>query len=264
MAVPKLKKYLPDLWYARQRSYHDTYIEYTGQVVKHVRRSDVETNQYHDLVFANISVFDIKAVITRMAAVDNFMGTPLGLVQDNDIELFGYFKNSSGVFAGDLIVIELKSIEEVLKRFVYDVIVIKSWAYEQEVMRKYLLTPVRDFRVIMTYADEGLDDNPPTTEGGAPGTVERSRFDVLVNPGDFSVKPVDFDLYPLPPLPTVTQDMIDNPTVPTENAPDFPTGSSVYAHVSLEDHRIKKQYNEELMLSLKNKPPSNPFEEDIY
>jgi hypothetical protein len=254
MAIPKLKKYLPDLWYARQRMYHDVYIDYTGQVVKHVKRSDVETNQYHDLVFANISVSNIKAVITRMSPMDSYMGDVLGLVQDYDVEIFGYFKNSSAVIAGDIIVLELKSIEGELKRFVYDIVVLKSWNYEQEVMRKYQLKPVRDYRVIMTYADEGIDENPPTTEGTTLGSAARLEYDILLNPGGFSVKPEDFDLYPLPPLNVVTQDQIDNPEVPTDNLPEHPLGSSVHEHVLLggDDHRDKKQFNEELFFSLFN------------
>jgi len=268
MAIPKLPKYLPDKWYTRQRLYYNIYINYVGQIVKHVKRSNVELNQYYDIMFADIDINNIKGVMVRDPVMDNFAGKPLGILEA-DTQIFGFFKVSDNVEAEDLIVIELKSVEEVLKRFVYEVELLQTWNYEQEVMRKCVLAPVRDKTVAVVYASESIDTLPPTTEGTRFGDISRLRVDVLARPGKFSVDPEDFDLYPRITR-TVTLDEVQNPVVPTENLPIPPIKvGNDFIHLEstdsddFVDHRHSPQYIEELMQSTKDKPQS-PFDRDVY
>lgn len=255
MAVPKLKQYLPDKWYNRQRAYYNTYINRVGQTVKLVRRTNIETNQYHDILFANVDVVNIKAVINRDQVFDSFLGSPLGIVQD-EIILYAYFKLSDKVSAADLIVIESKSSEDVLVRFVYEVTLLKSWNYEQEVLRKYLLTPIRDYRVIMVYTDELLDTNPPDTFGTGVIDLDRLHYDVLANPGKFSI--TTDELYPVSGSRIATLDEVLNPTVPTENIEDSPYWNKPYPEPN---PKFIESLPREVSKITKKK---NPFESEIY
>jgi hypothetical protein len=268
MAVPKLPKYLPDKWYEKQRLYYNIYINYVGQTIKHVKRSNVELNQYYDIMFADIDVTNIVGVIVRDPVIDSFTGKPLGLVE-LDTLLYGFFKVSDNVEADDLIVVELKSVEGALKRFVYEVELLQSWNYEQEVMRKCTLAPIRDKTIAVVYSDEDLDINPPSTEGTRFGDISRLRVDVLARPGKFSVDPEDFDLYPRVTR-QVTLEEIQNPVVPSENVPLPPTkigNEYVYDDPTIDDsivdHRHSPKFIEELMKSVKDKPPS-PFKRENY
>jgi hypothetical protein len=197
MAIPKLKKHLPDRWYERQRRYVDNHINRVGQIVKQIKRTDRVYNFYNDLLAADVMIRDIKAMIVREPLGDSFMGKILGQLEE-EVELSAYFKRDADVETGDLIVIELKSTEGNLDRDVYEVVATRTWLYEQEGMRKWKLSPLRDGNLAKHYGDEGIDTNPPTFEGSKIGSLEMEKANIMGHPGGFSTSFAEDKLYPFP------------------------------------------------------------------
>jgi hypothetical protein len=268
MRVPKLKKWLPDKWYERQRKYVDHHINYAGQIVKHVKRVDRVYNFYSDLLAAGVVVVDIKTMIVRDPLGDPIMGKILGQLED-EVELSAYFKRQDNVEAGDLIVIELKSLEGELDRDVYEVVLVKTWLYEQETMRKFRLHPIRDGNIKKVYEDESVDENPPTFEGTVPHSVEMEKSNIMRHPGGFSDSYHDPDnhIYPFP--------------ISAPHEPDLTTKIlKEEAGIELPPEEIDKkeddERNERYMESIPNperegvysqkpiKPQKDPFKDPIY
>jgi hypothetical protein len=269
MRAPKLKKWLPDRWYERQRKYADHHINYAGQIVKRIRRSDRVYNFYNDLISAGVEVHDIKTMIVRDPLGDPIMGKILGQLED-EVELSAYFKRSDNVWNGDLIVIELKSVEGELDRDVYEVVLIRTWLYEQEALRKFRLAPIRDGELKKIYESESLDDNPPTFEGTAPHSVEAEKADIMRHPGGFSEsyhggfenKKDDNAVYPFPFKEAAVS--ADTTEVLREEAGITPTQEEP---VERNEKFIESMPNPEREIVYSEKPikkQKDPFKDPIY
>jgi hypothetical protein len=269
MRVPKLKKWLPDVWYERQRKCVDHYINYAGQIVKRVRRSDRTYNFYSDLIATGVEVTNVKTMIVRDPLGDPIMGKILGQLED-EVELSAYFKRSDNVWNGDLIIIELKSLEGELDRDVYEVVLIRTWLYEQETLRKFRLAPLRDGNLKKIYENESIDDNPPTFEGTAPGSVQMESANIMKHPGGFSdsyyggfiENSEDTKIYPFPVKPAVIEE---------------DTSEVLREEVGINsDEPKKEERNERYIESMPNpervevyskkpiKPQKDPFKDPIY
>jgi hypothetical protein len=184
--VPKLRKHLPDYWYEKQRKAIDHYISTRGQEVKHISRVDVKMNMYHDIVYAKNSIKNIIAIVTHDPYLFTFLGTPFSQYEEDESELFAYFRTQDHVKPDDLIVIEYKTLEQALDRDVYSVTIGKTFTYEQELHRKYKLTNFRGGKLIEVYSSEELDKVEEYVEGLPPGSPESIKRDVQVSPGGFS------------------------------------------------------------------------------
>ena len=280
MAVPKLKKWLPDRWYERQRRYVSHYINYAGQIVKHIKRSDRVYDFYRDLVSSEVAVTNIKAMIVRDPLGIPFMGKVLGQYEE-EVELSGYFKREDNVETGDLIVIELKSLEGELDRDLYEVVLTRTWLYEQETMRKFKMFPLRDGELTKLYEDEAIDENPPDHEGYPHGSLEIEANDIMKHPGGFSetyyggfIDPdIDIKMYPFPNKTVIVPE--ETPEVLREEA-GVVAESAVDTDIA-DEELDEKEYPAEPALGYKRKknvskedkkpkkkPVRNPFTEPIY
>jgi len=260
MALPKLKKWLPDQWYERQRKYVDHYVNYAGQMVKQVKRTDRVYNFYNDLLAADVMIRDIKAMIVREPLGDAFMGKILGQLEE-DVELSAYFKRDADIENGDLIVIELKSTEGLLDRDVYEVVSTRTWLYEQEGMRKWRLAPIRDGNLAKHYSDESIDNNPPTFEGAKIGSLEMEKANIMGHPGGFSTSYEEDKLYPFPTgqatvVPDTVKVLQEEADIKKSDTKDETEPEEI------QDREIKEPKDKQKKKS--KKQVKNPFEEPIY
>jgi hypothetical protein len=184
--IPKLRKHLPDYWYEKQRKAIAHYIRTRGQEVKHIARVDTKVNMYHDVVYAKTSIKNITAIILHDPSLITFLGRPFSQYEEEEVELFAYFSMEDKVVQDDLIVVEYKTADEQLDRDVYLVSIGKSFLFEQELVRKYKLTNLRNVKLVEVYSSEALDEIEEYVEGSPPGTDGFIQRDVHVTPGGFS------------------------------------------------------------------------------
>lgn len=145
MANLQLNQYIPDVWYEVYRRNIDAYIEHFGQNVRLLKRTETRYDLYSDIV-KDISVATtVKTIISKSPFESFFLSPPI--TYDNEIDIsgsFAYFARDSLVRVDDIVIIEIKSIEGDVSLDAFEVVAIKGKRLEQEVIRRYMLSPFRD------------------------------------------------------------------------------------------------------------------------
>lgn len=176
-----LNQYISDKWYEIYRKNIDKYIDHFGQEVRLLKRTEVTYNLYADIVKDISTATTEKAVISRNPIEFYFTGSPLGFAEDSiSSGYFAYFKRSSLVRVDDIIVIESKSVEGDIVLDAFEVSAIKGKRLEQEIIRKFILSPFRD-SVSSLYESDSVLIEDEISEINL-------DHDVASDPGGFSEK----------------------------------------------------------------------------
>lgn len=180
MADLRLKQYISDNWFQVHKKNLNQYIDHYGQEVRLLKRSQTEFNQYSDVIRSIHTATTEVAVLTKSPLEANFMGPPLIYTEDTDSisQYFAYFKTTSLVRIGDIVVVETKSLENDVVLDAYIVGTIKGRKTEQEYIRRYLLTPFRDASSSQ-YEDDSILDTDVIVD-------EVEDADVNTDSGGFS------------------------------------------------------------------------------
>ena len=146
MANLQLNQYISDKWYDIYRSNIDTYIAHFGQDVRLLKRTETTYNQYSDIIRDVAIAPTVPAIISKNPFENYFFGPPLAYENEPTISegYFAYFTRGCLVRTDDIIIIEFKSIEGDVTLEAFEVVAIKGKRLEQEFIRRYFLSPIRD------------------------------------------------------------------------------------------------------------------------
>lgn len=145
MANLVLSQYLPDIWYETYRKNIDSYINHFGQSVRLLKRTETKYDLYSDIVKDISIATTVKSIISKNPFESFLLSTPITYDNESDLSgYFAYFKRSELVRADDIIVIEIKSVEGDVSLDAFEVVAVKGKRLEQELIRKYVLSPFKD------------------------------------------------------------------------------------------------------------------------